>query len=83
MTGNIVELKSRAAIVHDSVVKRLEELLEQARRGDLVMVAVAGVNADDELVQSWSESYDFGRMLGSIARLQHRMNILQDEVQDD
>jgi len=81
--SNIVELKSRPVVIVESVVARLEEMLADARAGKITAVAIAAVASDGASTQSWSEGDDFGEMLGAVARLQHRLNVAQDRVQDD
>jgi hypothetical protein len=76
----VVEIKTRPAAIHESVVDRLEEALERARAGEVASVALAFVSSDGSTWCSWSETDDFARQLGSIARLQHRMNIRQDDA---
>lgn len=76
--SNIVELKSRPAVVIESVVTRLEEVLAEAREGKITAVAIAGVSSDGSTVQAWSETDDFGKLLGAVTRLQYRINVHQD-----
>jgi hypothetical protein len=77
----VIDFKSRPAIVHESIVDRLEEMLKDAREGKLASVALAAVNQDGSVVQSWSETDDFARLLGAVARLQYRINVRQDTAQ--
>jgi hypothetical protein len=79
----VIDFKSRPAIVHDSVIERLEEMLKDAREGKIASVALAAVNHDGAVVQSWSETDDFARLLGAVARLQYRINVRQDTAQAD
>jgi len=76
--SKIVELKTRPAEVIASVIEHLEAALEKARSGDVVTVGIATVHRDGSVGCSWSETDDFGRLLGSVARLQHRINENQD-----
>ena len=57
-----------------------EELLDAARSGKLVSVAIAGIDDDGCIVTACSETDDFARILGAIARLTYRVNVIQDEV---
>jgi hypothetical protein len=75
--SNVVEIKTRPAEVVASVIARLEEVLAEAREGKIVAVAIAGVNLDGSISSAWSETDDFGKLLGSVARLEHRININQ------
>lgn len=75
--SNIVELKTRPAEVNESVIARLEEALTEAREGKIACVALAFMNQDGSIGSSWSETDNFPVLLGSIARLMHRININQ------
>lgn len=74
----VVELKTRPAVVVASVIERLEEVLERARAGEISAVAIATVYSDGGAGCSWSETDNYWTMLGSISRLQHRMNAEKD-----
>ena len=74
---SVIELKTRPREVVDSVVMRLEEALKEAKEGKLSAVAIAAVESEGALITTWSETDDFGRLLGAIARLQHRINVNQ------
>lgn len=74
---NVVELKTRPAEINESVVARIEEILAKAKQGEITAVAIAGVDLDGSISCSWSETDDFGRLLGSVARLLHRINVNQ------
>jgi hypothetical protein len=76
--SNLVELKTRPAAISESVVARLEEVLAEARSGKIVSVAIAGVEVDGGIVSAWSETDDFGKLLGAVARLEFRINANQD-----
>jgi hypothetical protein len=76
--SNLVELKTRPVLVNESVVARLEEVLAEARAGKIASVAIAGVESDGSIVSAWSETDDFGKLLGAVARLQFRINANQD-----
>lgn len=75
--SNLIELKTRPAVISDTVIARLEEVLADARAGKIVSVAIAGVEADGTIVSAWSETDDFGRLLGAVSRLEHRINVNQ------
>lgn len=77
---NVVELKTRPKEIVESVIARLEEALERAREGEIVALAIATIEKDGSTGCSWSETDDFGRLLGSIARLQYRINVNQDKA---
>ena len=73
----VIELKTRPRQVIDSVVMRLEEALKEAREGKITAVAIAAVDSEGALLTMWSETDDFGRLLGAIARLEYRVNDTQ------
>lgn len=76
--SNVVEIKTRPAEVHESVVERIEEVLARAQKGEIVAIAIAGVNLDGAISCAWSETDDFGKLVGSVSRLLHRLNVNQD-----
>lgn len=76
----VVELKPRPLQVQESVVARLEEVLADAREGKAVAVAIATINADGSIGSAWSETDDFGKLLGSVCRLEHRINAVQEPL---
>jgi hypothetical protein len=55
----------------NGVVPLLEDLLEQARRGELSSIAVAIVYRDGASGRGWSKIPSHAALLGSVARLQH------------
>jgi hypothetical protein len=75
--SNLVELKTRPAEINASVIARLEEVLAEAREGKIAAVAIAGVYSDGSTAQVWSQTDDFGKLLGAVARLEYRINFHQ------
>lgn len=82
-----IQLTTRPAQVQKTVIARLEDALADARRGKLVTVAIAGFTQTGEVWTNWSETDDFGRLLGAVARLAYRINDTQEitlvEDEDD
>jgi hypothetical protein len=76
----VVDLKTRKHAIDETVIARLEEGLEAARAGSVTAVAIAYVTPDGSTWCSWSSSDKFTEQLGAVARLQHRMQIRQDEA---
>ena len=76
---SIVELKTRPAKINESVISRLEWVLEQARTGKVLSVAIALVNDEGETNCAWSATDDVLKLLASVARMQHRLNLNIDE----
>ena len=73
----VVELKTRPHQVIDSVVLRLEEVLKEAKEGKIASVAIAAIADDGAVWTSWSETDNFGALLGAVSRLAHRINVRQ------
>jgi hypothetical protein len=61
------------------IIDRLEEVLELARKGELSSVAIATVYRDGAPGRSWSTPPSHTLLIGSVARLQHALNIAADE----
>lgn len=74
----VVELKPRPKQVVASVVETLEGMLERARAGDITGLAAATVNYDGSISSTWSETDNFPALLGSVARLEYRLNANQN-----
>jgi hypothetical protein len=70
----VVELKTRPAEVVATVIERLEEVLAEAREGKVVGVAIATINLDGSIGSMWSDTDQFPSLLGSVARLEYRLN---------
>jgi len=43
-------------------------------------VAIATIALDGSIGSAWSETDDFGKLVGAVARLQHRLNVNQDSA---
>lgn len=56
-----------------TVVALLEETLEMARKGEITAVAIATVQSDGCANGNWAHKADYYALLGSLARLQHRL----------
>jgi len=61
-----------------NVIETLEDALVEARQGRLSSVAVAIVYRDGAAGGTWSELPSRVAMLGSIARLNHKINLDAD-----
>jgi hypothetical protein len=75
--SNVVEIKTRPATINESVIARLEEVLAEARAGKVTAVAIAGLEVGGAIIAAWSETDDFGRLLGAVSRLEYRINANQ------
>jgi hypothetical protein len=71
--AEIVTLKTRQAKVDAAVVALLESYLEQARRGEIIAIAIAGVSPEFATVTGSSGAEAFAPLVGAVAVLQHRM----------
>lgn len=60
------------------VIATLERAMEKARAGELSSVAVAFVYRDGCTGHVWSLLPSFGTMIGSVARLLHKLNADMD-----
>lgn len=76
---SVVQLTTRPTKVVHSVIERLEAALEQAKAGKISAIAIAVVMDDDAMNCAWSDSENVGLLVGSVARLQHRLNRSVDE----
>jgi hypothetical protein len=52
------------------VITKLEEALEQARKGEFSSVALAVVHRDGTVNRSWSKAPSLSLLIGSVARLE-------------
>jgi len=80
VSAEIVEIRTRPAQVVESVVERLEEVLTAAREGRVLSVAAVSITIKGSIGSAWSETDDFGKLVGAVARLQHRLNVNQDSA---
>jgi hypothetical protein len=64
--------------VADDVVDTLERALVKARAGELSAVAIAVVYRDGASGSSWSHMHSIPAMIGSVSRLQHKLNMDAD-----
>lgn len=74
---SIIELKTRPLEVVESVVMRLEEILQDARAGKISAVAIAAVETGGATISVWSQTDNFGALLGAVSRLEYRLNANQ------
>jgi hypothetical protein len=72
--SNVVEIKTRPASINESVIARLEDVLAEARAGKITAIAIAGLEIGGAIIAAWSETDDFGRLLGAVSRLEFRIN---------
>lgn len=68
--GVLRVLESRPAVQRRAVIEQLEGALEQARRGEIVSVALAGVLTNGDGFQRWSAADNGRELLGSVTILQ-------------
>lgn len=60
------------------IIEILEDMLVEARKGNLSSIAVAKVFRDGTTGSEWSHLPSYGLMLGALARLSYRMNVRMD-----
>ena len=65
----VVAFKSLAAETNEAAIKLLEEYLEDAKKGDIVEVAIAGLLSDGGMSIGATKSHNCPGLLGAISRL--------------
>lgn len=68
--------------VGEGVVEFLEDLLENARKGELSAIAVATLSREGCIGSGWSRIHNYPSMLGSVTRLSHKINQAMDEASE-
>jgi hypothetical protein len=69
--GSITLLKTAADHCNESVIERLNHVLERAKAGEVVAVGIAYVLHSGAISTTWSSSEPAAPLLGAIALLQH------------
>jgi hypothetical protein len=59
--------------VDKNIVEKLEDLLEQAKKGELAGLAYAIIETDGSISTSHSKTTDFPRLAGGVAILFHKV----------
>lgn len=75
MTLSLVE---RQRTVHDQIVQRLEELLAEARSGNISAIALTAIDRDKE-VAVYAKYESKTMMLGAVAMLHADLLAVRDE----
>lgn len=78
MTEVLHQLVTRRAAISAEVVGMLEDYLAQARRGEIVEVALVGIMPDGAIISTASRSEKQVVLIGGVARLMHRMQLNAD-----
>jgi glycogen debranching enzyme len=63
----------------EDVVELLEEALAQAKAGEFSSIAFAGVYRNGCTQQAWSSAPSVSLLLGSVSRLEYRLNQFIDQ----
>lgn len=63
-----------------SVIERLNEAMERAKRGEISSIAIALVNRDGSSESCWSDVPSYGLLIGAVARMQYRLMVKGDEA---
>lgn len=71
--GDVVRLVTRQDVINQEAIKLLERVLEEARSGAVVEVAVATVYRTGAFSTGHTPTDDAARMLGACTRLVHRL----------
>ena len=56
----------------------IERVLTEAREGRISSVAIAHVDREGCVTAEWSKPPSVGLLLGAVARLAHRLNLMAD-----
>lgn len=65
---------------NEEVISLLEELLEDARSGELRCVMAIGLLRGGYSRTAWGGEPDYYLLSGMVARLQHRIQMIQDDL---
>lgn len=65
--------------IGESVVERLEEVLEKAYAGEISSVAIAVVYRDGSTGSAWSRMPSVSTMIGAVARMQAGITATAEE----
>jgi hypothetical protein len=66
----VLQLADRQNEVHDAIIAKLEELLAEARAGNISGVAIATIDRDKEMAV-WSRYESLFQIVGAVTFLQH------------
>ena len=83
MTLKVAEFPKADQQLIEQQVKILEELLVQAKAGELDSILALGMHKNGELIHYWSRLGDMILLSGAIARLQHNIQCHMDGDQHD
>lgn len=78
-SNRIVKLVTRTSIKSEGCVKALENMLAQAKRGELTGVAVAGVDAEGFSYSAYEGGENIATLIGAVERVKFRLLQHQDE----
>lgn len=70
---NVVPLKTRPQIAREDTIAMLEDILQRAKDGEIVMAAVAYVKISGAINTAIGSCEDCGPLIGAVALLQHRI----------
>ena len=80
MPERVVTLVTKPAIRSEGCVATLENMLDQARKGELTGVAVAGVDLEGFTHTAFEGGENIALLIGAIERLKYRLLMHQDEA---
>lgn len=69
--------------VQQDIVDELERLLVSARDGQLIGFIYGGIYVTADIMTGWAGSADTHRCISAASILQHRLNVLNDETDDE
>lgn len=76
----VVPFKPRPVQINEELVAMFERAAKDAREGHIISAAIAFVNADHSVSSEAATTDSATLLLGAIARLFHRQNILMDDA---
>jgi hypothetical protein len=68
-----VKFKSRANIANGYIISHLESMLEKAKEGEILAIAIATVNKDDSVTSSYEAGDKAYSLIGVVACLEQRL----------
>jgi hypothetical protein len=74
MLAEVVKLNTKQDEAQQSVIRILEGILQEAKNGEISMIAVVGVHCDGSIGTAISRHDEAITLLGGVARLAYQLN---------
>ena len=83
--GTVENFKPKSVLDQEDVIRCLERWLEDAKKGEIVSVAMAGLHANNQGVRTgYSQCPDAAQQIGAVMLLQSRlMEVWRTGFEDD